>query len=83
MKERKYALGESVAETSEHYTDEPNGKLALEELIAKTTECTPNGHNGVTSTVKEILQDDHQGTNVDHPLPASEGQPSHLQMIFV
>ena len=86
MKKQKYALGESVTETSDHFTDEPGTslkKIKYNDSIVETTEHFPlvNGRaNGVAIIVtkaEEAAESDqgHFDENHHHdPVPTSQGE---------
>jgi hypothetical protein len=87
LKKQKYALGDSVTESSDHFNDEPLVSSSLKKVkfsdsIAETTEHLPvvNGRaNGVAIIVtkaEEAAESDHNHFDENHhdPLPTSEGE---------
>lgn len=80
--EQKLALGESVAEASEHLPAQSNGKLALGESVVETSEFLPAEQHGVAVVIMDM--DHGKGTdddcdlnhvsNANHPVPTTDGQ---------
>ena len=85
LKKQRYALGESVTETSDHFTDEPGTslkKIKYNDSIVETTEhfLSVNGRaNGVAIIVtkaEEAAESDQGHFNENHhdPVPTSQGE---------
>lgn len=86
LKKQKYALGESVTETSDHFSDEPGTSLKkakYSDSIAETTEhfLSVNGQaNGVAIIVtkaEEAAESDRGPFDENHhnyPVPTHEGE---------
>lgn len=85
MKKQKYALGESVTESSDHFTDEPSTslkKVKFSDSIAETTEHLP-AVNGQVNSVAIIVTKAEEATenecnqidtNNHDPVSTSEGK---------
>ena len=77
MMEHKYELGTSVAETSDFYSAELDGKVAVGESSAETSEYIQNGDTTVTTAAYEGAENGYHQSQIDtcyHPMPSTQGQ---------
>ena len=81
MKKQKLALGDSVAEPSDHVTDEPSSsikKVTFGDSIAETSEYFPpaNGHSNGVAIIITKAKGDHNHIDASHhdPVSANEGE---------
>ena len=91
MKKQKYALGESMTESSDHFADEPSTSLKrvkFSDSIAETTEHLPavNGHaNGVavivTKAEEAAAESDrnHVGENPHDPVVSTASEENESE----